>query len=206
MDDMTSPPFDLDHVGPPAWPERLKPVGEGDGTFNKQTFSDWWQSHGAELSHLPADLCEQWIHRHWMHSPFTFLPLDTLEYRRLTWSGEEVLSRAYRAWGGELHPQFDYETFQRRGGEDRHQTARAIDDGTWDFPMVLLSTPNGVIDGGEERPQVRYVIVEGHQRHRYLNALHELGKAPAGPHEVLVISSPVVHRRAGTGTVQTATE
>jgi hypothetical protein len=61
-----------------------------------------------------------------------------------------------------------------------------------------------VIDGGEHRPQVRYVIVEGHQRHRYLNALHELGMPPAGPHEVIVISSPIVDQRAATA--QAATE
>lgn len=185
-------PFDLDHVGPAAWPEHLKPRGEGDGTFNKQSFENWWQCHSAELAHLPPDLLEQWVHRHWMHSPFTFLPLDTLKCQRQSWSGEEVLGRVHRAWGGELHPQSDYDTFQRQGGDTRLRTARSLDGGTWDFPMVVLSTPNGVIDGGELRAGVRFVILEGHQRHRYLNALHYLGRPPAGPHEVLVISSPIV--------------
>lgn len=55
--------------------------------------------------------------------------------------------------------------------------------------MVLLSTPNGIVVGGQVLPQVRLVIVEGHQRHRYLNALHALGMAPSGPHEVLILSS-----------------
>jgi hypothetical protein len=190
--DSSLQPFDLDHVGVPAWPEHLKPIGEGDGGFAKQPFADWWHYHRQELGHLPADLCEQWIHRHWSHSPFTFLPLDTLRCERSSWTGEEVLRHAFRAWGGELHPQFDYETFQRKGGADRHQTARALDAGTWDFPIVLLSTPNGVIDNGLVHSDVRYVIVEGHQRHRYLNALHHLGKPPIGPHAVLILSSPVV--------------
>lgn len=55
--------------------------------------------------------------------------------------------------------------------------------------MVLLSTPFGVIDGGEALPDVLFVIVEGHQRHRYLNALHALGRAPAGPHETIILST-----------------
>lgn len=58
--------------------------------------------------------------------------------------------------------------------------------------MVLLSTPNGVIDAGEMRLAVRLVIVEGHQRHRYLNALHALGRPPAGLHEVIILSTPLI--------------
>lgn len=57
--------------------------------------------------------------------------------------------------------------------------------------MVLLSTPFGVIEGGVNLPNVRLVIVEGHQRHRYLNALHVLGRAPAGPHETIILSTPL---------------
>jgi hypothetical protein len=82
--------------------------------------------------------------------------------------------------------------FQRDGGEDRHATARALDSGTWDFPMVLLSTPGGVIDGNRPLPDVRLVIVEGHQRHRYLNALHALGHPPEGPHDTIILHSPLV--------------
>ena len=58
--------------------------------------------------------------------------------------------------------------------------------------MILLNTPNGIEDGGEQKADVRFVIVEGHQRHRYLNALHALGNPPKGPHKVFIVSSPVV--------------
>lgn len=107
-------------------------------------------------------------------------------------SGPDLLASVHRAWGEELDPEFDYDTFQRRGGTDRHATALALDAGTWDYPMVLLSTPFGVIDGGNPLPDVRLVIVEGHQRHRYLNALHALGRAPAGPHETIVLTTPII--------------
>ena len=58
--------------------------------------------------------------------------------------------------------------------------------------MVLLSTPHGVIDNGAAHPEVRYVLIEGHQRHRYLNALHARGTPPPGPHEVIILTSPLV--------------
>ncbi len=182
-------PFDLDHLPATAWPDALRPVDES--TYAKEPFYAWWLRNRERLAHLPADLCEQWIYRHWTHSPFSFLPLDDLAWERRLWSGDALLASIHRAWGGELHPQFDYETFQRRGGVDRHPTAVALDQGTWDYSMVLLSTPFGVIDGGDVLPAIQLVIVEGHQRHRYLNALHALGRAPPGPHETIVLSTPL---------------
>ena len=173
-----------------VWPAHLKPRGEG--TIEKEAFDSWWPRNRAELAHLPAVLCEQWIHRHWTHSPFSFLPLQTLASQKRSLGGEELLGSVYRAFGGELNPQFDYETFQRRGGADRHRTAVALDSDSWDYPMVLLSTPYGIVDVDTMHPPVRLVIVEGHQRHRYLNALHALGRPPTGPHQVIILSSPEV--------------
>jgi len=181
-------PFDLDHVPPTVWPEALRPVGEA--THAKEPFDVWWARNRQVLAHLPEDLCEQWIYRHWTHSPFSFLPLDGVSWVRRLWSGGELLASIHRAWGGELHPQFDYDAFQGRGGADRQTTAVALDQGTWEYPMVLLSTPFGIVDRGEVLPNARLVIVEGHQRHRYLNALHALERPPAGPHETIILSVP----------------
>lgn len=172
-----------------AWPKDLKPGGEG--SVCKEPFADWWSRNYASISHLPEDLCEQWVYRHWTYSPFTFLPIDTLQCERRIFQGEELLASVFRAFGGDLNPQFDYETFQRGGGDARHQTARALDEGTWDYPMILLKTPHGLVCCGKRQEDVRLVIVEGHQRHRYLNALHALGRPPRGPHEVFLLSSPV---------------
>jgi hypothetical protein len=182
--------FQIDRRYVCRWPKSLKPRNEG--TFEKESFEDWWSRNPAKLEHLPRDLCEQWIFRHWTHSPFTFLPLQSLNVERERWDGDFLLKSIYRAFGGELSIQFDYDTFHRGGGDKRHPTAMALDSGTWDYPMVLLSTPQGVIDSDAILPDVRYVIVEGHQRHRYLNALHGLNQAPVGPHEVLILSSPIV--------------
>lgn len=96
-----------------VWPEHLRPRGED--TIEKETFDCWWSRNGAELAHLPSVLCEQWIHRHWTHSPFSFLPLQTLAWLKRSLGGEELLGSVYRAFAGELNPQFDYETFHRRG-------------------------------------------------------------------------------------------
>ncbi|MGE6695720.1 MAG: hypothetical protein BVN33_14310 [Proteobacteria bacterium ST_bin13] len=181
--------LDLDVHREPVWPEHLRPVGEG--SFDKEDFATWWARHGAELGHLHPQLCEQWIHRHWTYSRFAWIPLGSLRWRLETMTGEAILGSIRREYGGELHPEFDYKTFARDDYLGRHQTAIALDSGTWDYPMVLLSTPNGVVSGGEDLADVRLVLVEGHQRHRYLNALHVRATPPAGPHLVFILDSGV---------------
>ncbi|MGZ3250311.1 MAG: hypothetical protein ACXWIW_11855, partial [Croceibacterium sp.] len=76
-------PFDLDHVPASTWPTELRP--EGDGTWQREDFQHWWKRVGPLISHLPPDLCEQWIYRHWGHTSFNFLPLDSLCWRREIW-------------------------------------------------------------------------------------------------------------------------
>jgi hypothetical protein len=173
-----------------AWSHELMP--RNYDSWDRETFASWRERNVAEVGHLPDRLSEQWVYRHWCHSPFKFLPLADLAFTSEAWSGDKILSNAFRLYGGELNAQFDYQTFQRKGGDDRHATAKALDQGTWDYPMILLSTPHGIIDFDTMHLGVRYVIVEGHQRHRYLNALHVLGKPPQGPHEVMIISSPMI--------------
>lgn len=105
--------------------------------------------------------------------------------------GSEILSSVKRELAQQLDPEFDYESFQGRYGDDKLQTAKALDTGTWDYPIVALSTPSGWRSLKGEFPSERLMLIEGHQRHRYLNALHYLNKAPNGPHDVFIVSSPM---------------
>ncbi len=185
--------FDLDRTPATSWPADLEPIGEN--SFYKEPFDVWWARHRERLGHLPPDLAEQWIHRHWLHSPFSFLPLDTLGWERRAWNGDMLLASIHRAWGGGnagLNPEFDYRAFQGKGGDDRLQTARELDAGSWVMPIVLLATPSGIVSNDQLLPDVRLVLVEGHQRHRYLNALDALRRSPAGPHETIILHSPLV--------------
>ncbi|MEZ5996408.1 MAG: hypothetical protein R3C25_11740 [Hyphomonadaceae bacterium] len=172
----------------PAWPAALKPIGEGK--FDQEPFDAWWARHGHALSHLHPQIAEQWIHRHWTYSHFSFLPLDELASREESWDSGTIVRDVMRYGhdGCDYTPDFDYRTFQRRGEADRHATAVALDAGTWDYPIVVLETPNGFIDARRPRPDARFVLIEGHQRMRYLNALHTRGHTPLGPHRIFVLT------------------
>lgn len=183
--------LDLDIFREPVWPEHLRPIGHE--TSDPEPFGEWWVRNHPELKHLPPELCEQWIYRSRTGAPFRWLSLGDLSWRLEVMSGEAILAHVHRHHEPELDPEADYQMFARDGGASRHPTAQALDTGTWDYPIVLLATPTGIVSEGEPFPGRNLVLVEGHHRHRYLNALHARSTPPAGPHRVFVIRSPLVN-------------
>jgi len=171
----------------PVWPEELQPILEG--TINKEPFDAWWARHRERLRNLHPEIAGQWIYRHWTYSHFSFLPLEKLTWREEVWDSDKILRDIVRYGHDDCDyaPDFDYRTFQRSGGADRHQTAVALDAGTWDFPIVVLEAPDGFLDARRPRPDARYVLIEGHQRMRYLNALRARNYQPLGPHRVFIL-------------------
>ncbi len=114
--------------------------------FFVESFADWDHRVGHRLSNLSPEIREQWVHRHWIGSPTSFVPLETLTWREEVWSPEKFLSEV-KPWRGdeELFPEFDYNVFANPGG-DKLQTAVPLDAGEWDFAPLVLSTPKGFID------------------------------------------------------------
>lgn len=64
--------------------------------------------------------------------------------------------------------------------------------GTWDYPIVVVYSPRGFItERGTER-RVRYWLIEGHLRFRYLNALEHQGVGRTRHHALFVLHRPGV--------------
>lgn len=188
--------LDLRTVGRRIWPKHLRPRGEGVG---KEDFGGWWERNLRELRHLHPQLAEQWLYRHWDDTEFAFLPIDTLEWELVELSGDAILTDVRREISKRLDPEFDYEQFQGCHGFPKAHTAIDLDRGTWEYPIVALSTPSGWITRELSHPHdwtglptARLMLLEGHQRHRYLNALHHRGTPPEGLHRVFVVRSPKV--------------
>ncbi len=171
------------------WPERLRP--RQDDQDNKEPLADWRARHEEELSHLHPFVVEQWIYRHFRETRFGFIDLAPLVWREETWSTADYLERVHLEFGGPLDPDWDYEQFQRGGGFGPVDTARLWADGTWNIPPVALETPGGVHSHDGERPDVRFLLIEGSKRYRYLNALQHRGEA-TGPHSVFIVASPAL--------------
>jgi hypothetical protein len=166
-----------------AWGSALAPLRDGD--MDREEFGPWWERNAVALAHLHPQIAEQWVHRHWSHSPYSCLPLEGLTWTLETWSVSSLLSAHMPRC--QFDPSHDYATFNKYGGLP---TARAMNaTGTWDYPVILLHTPEGVMDLEGPLPDVRHVLIEGHCRMRYLNALVVRGRGEAAEsHQVFVLS------------------
>jgi hypothetical protein len=177
--------FDTNRGSETAWDKSLQPRGEG--TFNKERFGPWWKRNEASLAHLHPMIAEQWIYKHWSWSPYKHLPIASLCWQQEKWSTERILADVYVREGfGKLNPASDYKCFR----DTDFEPGLTMDaTGTWNYPIVVLQTPNGIrTESGRVNPSVRYCLIEGHQRVRYLNALKFYGAA-AAEHLLFVLNS-----------------
>jgi hypothetical protein len=166
------------------WPESFRPAGLD--TFEKESFDSWWSKHKNELANLHRLIAEQWIHRHWDESYFSFLPLDSLAWETRMASSEEFLDQVNLFFGGPAVAEYDYQVFH----DNQLQTAKNWVNGTWTIPPIVLETPRGFAFNQKAYPDTRLLLVEGSKRYRYLNALHKK-RLHTGLHQFFVISSPL---------------
>ena len=168
------------------WPEELMPVGEGED--EKESFDLWWTRNENQLSNLHPQVAEQWVYRHWQNSPFFGIKLEQLTCKLERWDSKRILDHVLMLSGpDQLIPMHDYAAFNREYYD--HQTSTALDKGTWDYPIVVLSTPEGVMYEKGEFPDERCVLIEGHQRLRYFNALFHLhGDRLHQDHELFILT------------------
>jgi hypothetical protein len=170
-----------------VWDEALKPIGEG--TFDKKPFADWWERNQKNLTNLDPLIAEQWIYRHWSLSYTSFLRLKLMTWCLAAWPSAQILRNVHLEFGTPMEPDLNYRVFNCEGAFGPLPTARALNQGTWDIPLLALETPNGIRSAHGEMPEVRFVVAEGSKRMRYLNALRHRGAAP-GPHELFILESP----------------
>lgn len=189
-----SPMFDLRADLPAAWSEELKPRGES--TLQKEPFEAWWARNKFVLSNLHPEIAEQWIYRHWTYSPYCHLPLSELTWRVERWPTVRIIEelRLNRV-AGEWNSEFDYKVFHGKEFEPG-RTMDAV--GTWNIPIIIIETPHGVLSRSGPHPDARYWLIEGHQRLRYLNALHERNSC-AAEHAIFVLAPSSIWPRQRIG-------
>jgi hypothetical protein len=116
----------------------LEPIG--NDSHEKEPFAAWWARNGARLAHLHPLGTEQWVYRHWCHSPYCHLPLDRMAWRLERWTTWNILDRVY--WGdADADPEFIYAVLRGNGEEPARSMNRC---GTWNLPPVLLHAPAGL--------------------------------------------------------------
>lgn len=172
----------------PSWPSRLEPEGWDDG--DKLSFDEWWGRVQQEIGHLGPQVAEQWPYRHWEHSPYAGIPFNELTVRQEVRPTEMILSRVFVSDRDAVDATHDYDVFYLAKGPNwpaQEPGKRMLDQGTWRTPLLVLETPDGLIHAEGVYPEVRFLLIEGHCRHRCLNALEARGEA-AEEHQVLILN------------------
>ena len=171
-----------------AWSPCLRPVGVG--TFEKEKFDTWWERTKHLIGHLHPLIAEQWIYRHWTQSPYCYVPLQNLGWQQEKWNTEAIYKDIFvRPSFGPNRPESDFKAFSDKymGSSEPRKTIRSL--GTWDFPIVVIRTPDGLRSEGVHY-RVPYCLIEGHQRQLYLQAWHLHGSSPAAErHSVFVLAA-----------------
>lgn len=74
-----------------TWPDEWRPLR--DDTHYRESAVDWWKRVGATLSPLDPLAYEQWMHRHWMYSPYFGLALVGLTSQRVRLPTAQLLAQ-----------------------------------------------------------------------------------------------------------------
>ncbi|MET4103129.1 hypothetical protein ABIE58_002566 [Roseovarius sp. MBR-78] len=169
-----------------VWNSTLK--AKEHSRFDLESFDSWWKRNYAIISHLNKEICEQWIYKYGPDHPHSYLELDKVSWTQEMWTPEHFVQSVRSATDNRLAPEFDYEVFNR-DGFNTHPTATALNLGSWDFAPIVLYTPGGFLDRYRAMQNYEYLLIEGHQRRRYLNALVAQGQQ-LSEQRVFVLISP----------------
>jgi hypothetical protein len=85
------------------------------------------------------------------------------------------------------NPEEDFAFFHTKRFENGEPWKSLNSTGTWNYPIVVMYTPDGVLSKGK-REEVSFCLIEGHQRRRFLLAWHERARL-AERHSVFVLTS-----------------
>ena len=165
------------------YPDNLAPeFDEGGGVATP--FEEWWPSVSERFPRVPKQVAKDWLHRHWSHSPFGWLPSPAYYFELVSWP-TEGLKRIRTGWSNFAakpdealaHGKFLVEEHHREWGFDLVQFM--IDHGTFPVPPVAMDNNDGHLSflRGAPRPYPEgYLLIEGHLRFNIATYLAAQGR------------------------------
>jgi hypothetical protein len=142
-------------------------------------FSAWWERIRCSYPDVPEDVAEQWLHRHWGHSPFGFLTSKRYSFSKERWPSlhlDDVASGA-NDW--------DLAKTLARGkylcSLDTWLVRFMQTHKSFPVPIIVLDNRAGEIEGDPNFPAHRtfprsHIVVEGHTRFELATWLRRLGQ------------------------------
>ena len=157
------------------YPEALSPLDDDEV---KAPFAEWWPRVRDRFPHVPENVAEHWLHRHWNNSPYGYLPSSGYRFELETWPSGRLLEIRSKQ-----------EDFALDHRVEREFGAYLSDPGNWlgtgphwladnmrehlrfPVPIIVLDNRDSHIPADKSLPSA-LVLIEGHRR--FAIALHLL--------------------------------
>lgn len=173
------------------YPKKFAPkLDEGGGVVTP--FDQWWPQTQNHFSNVPEEVAKEWLHRHWGHSPYGWLPSDLCSFSLEDLPSAElgnVLNRIHRFEVGGAkaldHGRFLCGEHPKRPWhfEPIWLSVYMKEHGKFPSPIIVLDNRDGILSKTKSIPEREQnlphglILIEGHQRHQigmYLQSVDRL--------------------------------
>lgn len=166
------------------YPEHLSPAFDPGGGV-ATPFPEWWARVSASFANVPEEVAEQWLHRHWRHSPFSWLASADYKFHKELWPSSDLSKIRYRIndfdGSSELPMHFGKQLMEVHERFDGlWLVEHMLSTGEFPVPPILLDNRDGhLIDHQYKKDDYfakTYLLIEGHRRYELAFYLATLGK------------------------------
>jgi hypothetical protein len=171
------------------YPEHLAPEFEESGAV-KTPFDEWWARVLPDFPNVPEDVARHWMHEHWSHSPYSWLPSKSYAFSLRDWPTSELkqIRSRWCDWDADNVDCLKHGEHLIEGIKSvyRYRTAVYLEENR-DFPapIIVLDNRDGHLKQGQapvpawEQLPAAYLLIEGHRRLNmalYLASVGRLGE------------------------------
>jgi hypothetical protein len=160
------------------YPKHLAPEFDEGGAV-KTSFEEWWARVKTYFPHVPENVARHWLHEHWSHSPYEYLPSRDYKFELVQWPSVK-LPEIRSTWCNFEEDNNECQEHGRYLIEDvlkeyRYKTALyMLEHGDFPAPIIVLDNRDGHLLQRDLPPA--YILIEGHRRFNMSLYLHSIGR------------------------------
>jgi hypothetical protein len=181
------------------YPDHLAPAFDESGGV-QTPFEEWWTRVQASYPNVPENVARFWLHEHWRHSPYSWLPSRPYRFKLVEWLSAEIgniVSRWCNFDPNNLecrqHGRYLLTTCRQMG----YRTAAYMNDhGDFPAPIIVLDNRDNHIQGLESVPKwekglpASFLLIEGHRRFNMALFLQSQGRLVEKPKAWVMTYTP----------------